>query len=259
MTDIRVVRDIPYADSALRGAYDLYLPDAETDAQVPLLIYFYGGSLKKGSKDKQHIPAALAREGCAVACPDYRLYPEVQYPDFINDAADAVAAVMASLDGIPRIDRSRVFIGGHSAGAYLSMMLCFDRSYLTSREYDPDAFAGYLFLSGQPTKHMTVLEAEGLDPRRIIVDGTAPLYHVRAHGAPLLILTSDCDMGCRREQNYLLYGHLRHIGYDAPVVFCDLCGVTHGGMCRPDEAGKIPALPELLKFIFNQNERNITT
>ncbi len=248
MNDIHVIRDIPYAEREQRGAYDLYIPECE--GPLPLLIYFYGGSLKKGSKDRQHLPEALAKRGCAVACPDYRLYPEAEYPDFINDAADAVAAVCSGLDGLPQIDRQRVYIGGHSAGAYLSMMLCFDRRWLPARGLDPDSFAGFLFLSGPPVKHMTVLEAQGLDPKRIIIDDTAALYHVRPHGAPLLILTSDCDMGCRREQNYLLLGHLRHIGYDSPVEFCDLCGVPHAAMCRPDGDGNIPALPAVLKFIF---------
>ena len=119
---IKIIRNIPYTEEReTRNCYDLYLPAEEgTDTEAPqtLVIYFYGGSLKKGCKDKQAFPGALIRElrergavhgSVAVACPDYRLIPDVMYPTFINDAAEAVRAATERYSaeyGIPK----RIFI-----------------------------------------------------------------------------------------------------------------------------------------------------
>lgn len=246
-----IYRDIPYAERACRGCFDIYLPHGAT-ADTPLLIYFYGGSLKKGSKDRQKLPAALAACGAAVAVPDYRLIPDVSYPAFIGDAADAVGRVLemnAAGEILPRC--GRVFVGGHSAGAYLSMMAYFDRHYFAERGIDAAALSGFLFISGSPVKHMTICAAEGLDPRRVMIDESAALWHVDGDypTLPLLIVTSDRDLRGRREQNYLLRGTLAHFDYPAPVTFVDLRGIEHGKMCKPDKDGNIPVLPYVADFI----------
>lgn len=248
MNDITVLRDIPYAAGRdARNCFDLCLPAG--DAPCPLLIYFYGGSLKKGKKDKNAFAPAAARAGIAVAVADYRLIPEVSYPTFIEDAADAVASILVNIHKYT--DRiNKFYIGGHSAGAYLSMMLCFDRHYLVSRGVDRSLISGWLFISGQPTTHMSILEAGGADKRSVIIDDTAALWYVNSpEGEPLLIATSDCDMPNRREQNYLLRGTLRRFEYAAPIHFIDLTGCAHGAFVKPDENGNVPILPYILKFI----------
>lgn len=244
----RVIRDVPYvSDRAERCCFDLHLPDG--DGPCPLIIYFYGGGLEKGKKDKNKLAPAAAEMGVAVAVCDYRLMPEVKYPAFIEDAADAVAYIVKQIDQLT--DRvCAIYVGGHSAGAYLSMMLCFDRHYLDVRGVDRSRIAGWLLLSGQPTCHYNVLKHRGDDPRACLVDSTAPLCHVRSgEGEPLLIVTSDRDMACRLEQNRLLLATLRHFEYAAPITFVELQGVTHSGMVKPDEMGNIPLMPYVIKFI----------
>lgn len=242
-----VLRDIPYTTLREdRNCYDLHLPQG--DGPCPLIIYFYGGGLKKGKKDKNRLAPKAAEAGIAVAVADYRLMPDVSYPAFVEDAADAVAAIMRDIS--KHTDRiSKIYIGGHSAGAYLSMMLCFDRHYLADRGVDRARIAGWLLLSGQPTKHYNILEQQGQDPRAVIIDDTAALFHVRGEGEPLLIASSDQDMPCRLEQNRLLRATLRHFEYASPVHFVELQGVSHGGMVKPDEEGNIPLLPHIIKFI----------
>lgn len=243
---MEIIKDIPYnKERDHRNCYDLYIPDGGASV---LVIYFYGGSLKKGCKDTQKFPAKLCDRGYAVACPDYRLIPEVKYPDFIVDAAGAVNAVIADYTkkyGKPE----KTVIGGHSAGAYLSMMLCFDKKYLAEYGIDADGIDGYLLISGQPTKHMSILQYEGEDKRRIVVDDTSAMYHLRSHGAPLLIVTSDLDLPNRREQNVLMYTALKTFEYDAPVTFVNLGAVEHGKMMRADDAGEIPAMKPVIEFL----------
>ena len=243
-----IIRDIAYTTVRdERNCYDLHLPDG--DGKCPLIIYFYGGSLKKGKKDNNRFAPCAAQSGIAVAVVDYRLFPEVYYPDFICDAADAVAAILRDIGN--HTDRiSKIYVGGHSAGAYLSMMLCFDRRYLDAHGVDRAKIAGWLLISGQPTKHFSVLESDGLDPRSCVIDDTAALFHVRSSdGEPLLIVSSDCDMPCRLEQNRLLLATLRHFEYAAPITFVELQGVSHSGMVKPDENGNVPLMPHIIKFI----------
>lgn len=258
---IKIIRNIPYTEEReTRNCYDLYLPAEEgTDTEAPqtLVIYFYGGSLKKGCKDKQAFPGALIRElrehgaahgSVAVACPDYRLIPDVMYPTFINDAAEAVRAATERYSteyGSPK----RIFIAGYSAGAYISMMLCFDKKYLAVQGIDADKITGYLLMSGQPTKHMSVLECDGMDKRAIVVDQTSALYHIGPHGAPLLIVTSDMDLKNRREQNMLLCTALKTFGYDSKVDFVNLGDVPHGAMAKKDENGRVPLVGCAADFI----------
>ena len=243
-----IIRNIAYTSARdERNCYDLHLPDG--DGKCPLIIYFYGGSLKKGKKDNNRFAPCAAQSGIAVAVVDYRLFPEVCYPDFICDAADAVAAILRDIGN--HTDRiSKIYVGGHSAGAYLSMMLCFDRRYLDACGVDRAKIAGWLLISGQPTKHFSVLESQGFDPRSCVIDDTAALFHIRTgEGEPLYIATSDNDMACRREQNLLLLATLRHFGYQAYIQFENLGGVSHGGMVKPDEHGNVPVLPSILDFI----------
>ncbi len=239
---MKLINDLVYTDSRdYRNCFDLYLAD-DSDT---LLIYFYGGSLKKGTKEKVKFPACAAKHGISVAVPDYRLIPDVSYPDFINDAADAVAFIIRE----QAKSFKKVFVGGHSAGAYLSMMLCFDRSYLASREVDTSLINGYCFISGMPVKHMSVLEQSGEDPKRVIIDETSAIFHVREAQPPILIITSDSDMQNRREQNMLLRGTLEAFGNGDHTVYAEIDGCSHGAFVRPDENGHVPALPYIINFI----------
>lgn len=244
----RIISDIAYtAARNQRSCYDLILPDGE--GVCPLIIYFYGGGLKKGKKEGNSLAYAAAASGIAVAVTDYRLMPEAKYPDFVEDAADAAATIIRDIH--KHSDRiGKIYVGGHSAGAYLAMMLCFDRHYLDNRGVDRSRIAGWLLISGQPTKHFNVLEQQGQDPRSVIIDDTAALFHVRSSdGEPLLIVSSDCDMPCRLEQNRLLLATLRHFEYAAPITFVELQGVSHSGMVKPDENGNVPLMPHIIKFI----------
>lgn len=152
---MKIIRDIAYTDTRNhRNKLDLYISEGE--GPIPLFIFFYGGGLENGQKeDLQALAHEFLGEGIAFAAPDYRLYPDAAYPDFIEDAAAAVAFLTKNAGSYMRV--SKVLIGGYSAGAYLSMMLCFDGRYLGAHGLSPNDFAGYVHLSGQPTTHLNVL------------------------------------------------------------------------------------------------------
>lgn len=194
---------------------DLCLPAGA--ARPPLYVHFHGGGLIEGTRDIGPELQWLARvHGIAVASVEYRMYPDATYPDFIEDAARAVAWLLNGY-GAKALHRA-VFIGGSSAGGYLTQMLFCNPAFLRAAGADPDALDGCLFNAGQPTTHYQVLSARGEDPRRVVIDEAAPLYYVRESFAgrrcpALLIAAADHDMPNRMEQNLVLAAALRHFDY----------------------------------------------
>lgn len=218
-------RGLTYSQSG--QLLDLYCPDSECRG---ILLYFHGGGLTSGSREKvgEVLASYLVPHGYALASADYRLFPDAAYPDFLNDAADAAAWTFAHAEEYGFTDR--VFIGGSSAGGYISMMLCFDREFLESRGIYGRP-AGYIHDAGQPTKHFQMLENEGLDRKRQIIDETAPLYYVglEENYPPMLFIVSDDDMANRYEQTMLMISSLRNFGHTEPDV---QLRVMHGKHCK---------------------------
>ena len=128
MYSVKVIKDLTYQEGiGDAGKLDLYLPDIEKC--VALLLYFHGGGLEGGDKtDEEGVYKELASKGIAVASAKYRLYPMAVYPQFVEDAAKAVAWELEHIR--EWINYDRVFFGGISAGAYLSMMLHFQPGFL---------------------------------------------------------------------------------------------------------------------------------
>lgn len=112
------------------------------------------------------------------------------------------------------------FIGGSSAGGYLTQMLCFDKKHLKMHKINADEVSGYIMDAGQPTTHFNVLTERGMDSRRVIIDDAAPLYHVTdgRNFPPMQIVVAENDMRNRREQTDLLISTLKHFGCEEEKV-----------------------------------------
>lgn len=208
---MRKIENILYGETTPSHALDLYLPDGKASS---LLVYFHGGGIECGDKETAEIFAPyLAERGIAVASANYRMYPDAKYPDFIYDAARAVAMAYKYMK--EEIGCDKLFVSGTSAGGYLSMMLCFDKRYLAAEGLDNSKIAGYYHDAGQPTSHFNVLKYTGIDSRRVIVDETAPLYYVGIEDEypPMRFAVSDNDMENRYEQTMLMLSTLSHFGY----------------------------------------------
>ncbi len=139
-------RDLPFGPQP-RNKLDVYVPVAAGEA-APVLVFFYGGSWDSGSKDDYaFVGQALAAQGFVTVLPDYRLYPQVRFPDFLHDGAAAIAWVrdhIAAYGGDPR----RIVLAGHSAGAYNAVMLGMDPRYLEAAGVDPKSIRAVAGLSG---------------------------------------------------------------------------------------------------------------
>jgi acetyl esterase/lipase len=125
---VKVGDSVPYSVGP-RAKLDIYAPK-DLKGPAPVLFFIYGGGWDHGDKgDYQFVGNAFASRGFIVVIPDYRLYPDVKYPDFLNDNA---AALRWTQDHISQYggDTDRLFVAGHSAGAYNAVMLAVDHSFL---------------------------------------------------------------------------------------------------------------------------------
>ncbi|HEX4297956.1 MAG TPA: alpha/beta hydrolase [Devosia sp.] len=192
MDDATVLgKDIPFADGD-RFKLDIYGPKNPT-GPAPVVMFIYGGSWKQGSKnDYQFVGRALAANGFIAVIPDYRLYPEVTYPSFLEDNASAVKWIedhIGSYGG----DTSRFFLAGHSAGAYNAVMLGLEHSFLNEYHVTMPIKA-IAALSGPfdfyPFEYDDVRNVFGHTDNP---EGTQPVNLVAADEPPMLLLQGDQD------------------------------------------------------------------
>ena len=199
-----------------RRRLDIFAPEGECRATV---LWTHGGGLEAGSrKGFDGIAGQLCAAGIGFVSVEYRMYPEFAFPAFVEDNADAAAWLAVHAGEYCLSDK--IFIGGSSAGGYLTMMLCFARDYLENRGLTPERFTGYIFDAGQPTTHYNILKYRGEDPRLCRIDEAAPLWHVTGPqpGRPIQMIYASDDIPARPQQNELLLATMRHWGYDMSLV-----------------------------------------
>jgi len=222
---MKTIFDIGYGKEPAQRL-DIHLPETDT---FPLFVYFHGGGLEAGDKSRPEVLYKyLTDRGIAVVTANYRMYPEARYPDFVEDAAAVVAWVFDNMEKYGNV--KGVYLGGSSAGGYLSMMLCFDRRWLGKYNINAMRINGFVHDAGQPTCHYNVLRERGIDTRRVMIDDSAPIYHIGVEDQypPMLVIVSDDDMKNRYEQTMLMMSTFKHFEYDMSKIQLK---VMHGKHC----------------------------
>ena len=233
---------------------DLYLPQ---NNEFDLFVYFHGGGLESGSrKGVEGFAKTLTKRNVAIASVEYRMYPNAKFPDFIEDCAYAIAWLKDNIKSYGNC--CRIFVGGSSAGGYISMMLCFDEKYLGAVNLKPTDISGYIHDAGQPTSHFNVLREFGTDSRRVIVDNTAPLFFVGTakEYSPMLFIVSDNDMFGRYEQTTLMIKTLEHFGHKDSVFLEVMHGSHCEYVCKFDENGE-DILGNLINAFIDKLDKNL--
>jgi len=174
---------------------DVYVPDAvsaQSQSQLPsrpLIVFWHGGRWSYGDKsDYRFVGAALAGLGYVAVLPNYRHYPEVKMPGFMEDAAHA-AVWAAAHGGDYGADAKRLYLMGHSAGAHMAALVTLDPRYFAATGEPVPAVAGVIGLSG-PYDFLPLLEADVQDmfgPPQNYPD-SQPINFVRADAPPMLLV-----------------------------------------------------------------------
>ena len=212
---IALTASIAYADGA-RHTLDVCRPKSATAA--PVIVFFYGGGWRSGSKRTyRYVAKALARRGYVAVLPDYRIYPQARYPDFLDDGAQAVRWVK---DNAKRFggDPQNIFLMGHSAGAHIAAMLAIDATWLQKVGLAPGRdIAGLIGISGPydflPLKDETFKIIFGGDRPE-----TQPISHVTPGAPPALLLTGDKDDVVGAGNSIRFAERLRAAGNEATAV-----------------------------------------
>jgi acetyl esterase/lipase len=220
---ITVIKDVAYGPGP-RNRLDIYAP--ESAANAPVVVFFYCGGWTMGSRSVyRFFGTALAKRGIVVVIPDYRLYPEVKFPAFMEDAAAAVAWTethVAGYGGDPR----RLFVMGHSAGGQIGALLTLNDAYLKAVGMTPHDIAGFIGVSGAydflPLTNPTYKIIFGPEEHWPL---SQPITFATVEAPPMLLVTGkDDDTVLPRNAEHLT-ARLRALG--RPVTMKVYAGVGH--------------------------------
>jgi acetyl esterase/lipase len=251
---VSVTRDIRFADGR-RGLLDVYAPrqPGEHDRRGharPLVVFFYGGGWEDGTKANYRFAAmALAKRGIVTIVPDYRLYPDVRFPDFIADGAKAVRWARRNAAEFGA-DAELIFLVGHSAGAYIATMLALDKTRL-----DPEslaALAGVVGLAG-PYDFLP-LRSDVL--KRIFAPAggdlstSQPITYARGDAAPMLLVSGLADKTVNSDNSHKLAARITALGGSAATrLYKRADHMVVMGAFSPLLRPLAPSLSDTLAFI----------
>lgn len=234
-----IERGLAYGDHP-RQHLDIYRPDETRPAGVPVVVFLYGGSWQTGSRDiYKFIGEAFASAGYVTVVPDYRLHPEVVFPAFIEDGAQAVAWVREEIGRFGG-DPGRIALMGHSAGAHIAALLTLDRRYLDQAGVPEETIQGLISVAGpldflpiQQEDIKAVFEVSRKSPAQL--QGTQPITYARRGAPPTLLQHGTGDTTVRVKNSRNLAEALESEGSPATLSLYDDVGhiAIIGAYARP--------------------------
>ncbi len=258
-TRFRIVKDQSYYHGSMgykreQCKLDLYLPKKLSG--FPVLIWLHGGGLRGGDKTgmvELTLACRLVPDGIAVAAVNYRLSPHVVYPTYLEDCATAVAWVahhIAEHGG----DRRKIFVGGFSAGGYLTAMLALNPKYLEDQGFSPRHVLGFIPISGQLDSHSTVRQERGIDHVPETLDESAPLFHIGPSAQPQLVIIGQNEDSHRMKTNQRYVTELKAAG-NSNVGYLTIRNRTHATIMAHlgDQDDKVGAA--MSEFIHIHSQR----
>lgn len=221
----RSITAVSYGDDP-RQKLDIYAP-VTLKEKAPIIIFFYGGSWASGSRDDYvFLARTLTEMGYITVIPDYRIYPQVRFPSFLEDGAAAIAFVKNSeqvkdLGG----DTNRIFLMGHSAGGYNAAMLSYEQKYLAKHNISNKSLKGFIGLAGgydfypyideRTTKIFSGFKPELTQPVRKIDRGEPPalLLHGTQDDLVLIRNSRNLDKALRKKEIKSKLVELENMGH----------------------------------------------
>lgn len=245
-----VARDVTYGPDP-RQKLDIYVP-ANATTSTPVIVFVYGGSWNSGSKQDYGFAArAFASRGFTTVVFDYRLVPEVRYPAFVDDTAKAVAWTHRTI-GRYGGDAKRLYLMGHSAGAYNAMMVTVAPEFLAAEGLSPKIIRATAGLSGPYDFLPLAVDASRQAFAGVAdLEGTQPVNRVERGQAlpPILLATGDADDLVEPRNTRALAEVLRKTGHTVEETYYP--GVDHVStllaISRPLR-GRAPVIEDVTRF-----------
>ena len=244
----RVAANLAYG-ALDRQSLDIYAPPGAK--ALPTVLFIYGGSWSSGERaDYAFAGQALASRGFVAAIADYRLVPQVAYPEFLNDGALALKWLQDHA-GAYGGDSRRLFVMGHSAGAYNAVMLALDGQLARKANVDRSRIKGGIGLAGPydflPLDDPATINAFGRWPE---LAQTQPVNHVTAAAPPMFLAHGEADTTVFPRNTRSLAARLRAAGRSVEEHIYP--GISHAGiltaLSRPFRSSA-PVLDDVERFI----------
>ena len=245
---------VKVADGVAFGVHnnklDIYSTSTKGKEPRPVLVFFYGGGWANGTRTEYSYAARpFVEAGYIVVLPDYRKVPEVRFPGFVEDSADAVKWVQANIAEYGG-DPARVNVAGHSAGAYNALMLALDPQWLGDKPV-----TSVISLAGAadfyPFTSKRAMNAMGQfpDPK-----ATQPITFVRPDAPPVLLIHGSDDTVVRIRNSNSLYAKQKSAGGD--ITLRAQQGGSHNDLVLALGTlfrGYYPVVAESVRFLDKHN------
>jgi acetyl esterase/lipase len=235
------------ADKRLR--LDVYQPRGQ-HADRPIVVFWYGGSWLRGDRSQyRFVGAALAERGFVTVLPDYRLFPQVRFPAFVDDGARAVAWVQQHAHEFGG-DPNRIVLMGHSAGAHMASYLAFNHDYLKRAGARPESVVGLVGLSGPYVLNPNSRVLHEIFASPYTIKDWQPARFVDAGAPPTLLVHGSSDGVVSVEQTRALSEALRRNNVHVETEILD--GRGHADTVAAFSLilrYRAPVLDETVKFI----------
>lgn len=247
---MRTIQDIIYDDRYDECKLDIYIPD---NSDYKTIVYMHGGclsSLSKSDANYVEIAKSFVNAGYGFVSIEYRKYPKAKFPDYLIDCAKAVKWVENNIKFYG--GNGEIIMSGQSAGAWICLMLCFDKEYFEKSKVKINNIIGWIIDSAQTTSHFNVIQKElGLDEFAQRIDKYAPLFYINKETqfSKMFLVFYDNDMPCRLEQNMLLYKNILAYNKNANICFEKLNGTHCAGSTIKDTNGEYPFVKTALSWL----------
>lgn len=257
-SDVSRVAEGVVFDTANNVKLDVWVPKEKAKTKRPVLVFFYGGGWYAGERAHYgFVGKAYATKGFVVVMADYRKVPHVQFPAFNEDGANAVRWVQDNIEKFGG-DPKRVTLSGHSAGAYIAMMLTLDQRYLRNAGVTPGFVRATVGLAGAydflPFDSVRSINAFAKWPKPI---ETQPIAFARADAPPIMVLTGTHDDTVKPRNAILLARKLRELG--ARAEFKAYPGLNHEDLIMATSKpfrGKGSVLDDSSMFLLENSRLN---
>jgi acetyl esterase/lipase len=229
---------------------DIWSTAAKGSEPKPVLIFFYGGGWAHGTRTEYSYAARpFVEAGYIVVLPDYRHVPQVRFPGFVEDSAEAVKWVQANIARYGG-DPDRVSVAGHSAGAYNALMLALDPQWLGDRPV-----RAVVSLAG-PTDFYPFTSRRAIDAMALASDpkATQPISFVRKDAPPLLLIHGTADTVVRIRNANSLHSKQQAAGGQSTLRAYD--GASHNDLVLSLSTlfrSRLPVVKDSLAFLNAHN------